>query len=591
MELLLVSLIIFLVAFIPRFLAARKIDMTWDEGLYAMNGMIALRNVVSLNFSTDAWGFEFHPPVMMYFYGIAYGLYTLIKNLLKHKFSLNRDFLYREAISGFSGRQPLTVIRMPSIILGSLSSVIVYLLCLDLFGSEIVGIIAALFLALTPLFIGWSTLAMLESGITFFYLLTIWSFLRAIGQGSLLYTVLSGIALGLTFGTRETGFLLPLVVLPWLGITSLNDYMIVGWEAVLWRGQLVLLWLFLGLIVFYATWPWLWRNPIKQFMRNLRATSKMSSGGSWNLYVTSLFASTPVTLFFLYGAGVLEVMYQATIHLESLLLLSWIVLPLVWLSLPFVPKRGGHLVTFILPALSVVAALTVEKASMILASVLRVGIGYREISLFLGFFFIGLLVFHCMTAHPYYHNYYNFVARSLDKENTIVLFGWWGEGLGEAMAYVDENAPSNTTIWVYGPKATAFYHSERVNLEGSLKGERLLYEWGKVGADVQVDEGFRLWRKGDLRFYFPYYHPSEHNNFAPAKLRAENVSHIVVYKWATYPPKVTAIDPGNRHTISTLKNNHVPAFTVKVKDMEVCWVYRVDDLEPKHEGQEYGRSC
>jgi hypothetical protein len=170
----------------------------------------------------------------------------------------------------------------------------------------------------------------------------------------------------------------------------------------------------------------------------------------------------------------------------------------------------------------------------------------------------------------------------MDKKNTIVLPGWWGEGMGKAITFVDENAPYNTTVWVYGPKATAFYHSERVDIKSSLKNEPLLYEWGKVGSDIQMDEDFQLWRKGDLRFHFPYYssHHKE-SSFDLDKLRAENVSYIVVYKWATYPSKVTAIDSWNRHVISTLRNNYVPSFTVRVKDMEICWVYKVDELVAK----------
>jgi hypothetical protein len=214
-----------------------------------------------------------------------------------------------------------------------------------------------------------------------------------------------------------------------------------------------------------------------------------------------------------------------------------------------------------------------------LASALKMGVGYGELSLFLGLLFAGLLAFHCMRAHPFYHNYYNFVARSLDRENTLVLSGWWGEGLGEAMNYVDTNAPPNTTIWVYGPKASAFYHSKRVDFKSSLEGEKLLYEWGKVATDVKVDEGFYLWRKGDLKFYFPYYHHD--TEFAPVKLKANDVSYIVVYKWATYHPKVTALDPENRQVISSLRKHYMPAFTVKVKNTDVCWLYKVDDLTAK----------
>jgi len=204
-EILLVVLI-FLVAFIPRFLAALRVDMTWDEGLYALSGITSVKNVATRNFTPDAWNSEFHPPIIMYIYGTVYAVYVFIKTLFKRGFRLNLNLLYQEGYSLFKGRRTLLVLRLPSVILGALSCVLTYLIGLDLFKSGIVAIAAALFLALTPIFIAWSSLAMLESGVTFFYLLTIWTVLRAIEGSSLIYTIFSGIALGLAFGSKETGF-------------------------------------------------------------------------------------------------------------------------------------------------------------------------------------------------------------------------------------------------------------------------------------------------------------------------------------------------------------------------------------------------
>lgn len=588
MEILLVILI-FLVAFIPRFLAALRVDMTWDEGLYVLSGIISVKNVAAHNFTSDAWGSEFHPPIIMYLYGIVYAAYVFITTLFKRGFSLNFDLLYQEGYSLFKGRRTLLVLRLPSVILGALSCSLTYLIGLDLFKSDIVAIAAALFLALTPIFIAWSSLAMLESGVTFFYLLTIWTLLRAIEFQSLVYTVFSGIALGLAFGSKETGFGVPLVVLPWATFLIVKAYVAEGLVALIGKSELLLLWFLLGLIVFYVTWPWLWKNPIKQFARNLRATSKMTSRPSAGIgfYLINLLASTPVFLVFLYGVGAVVSLSLAVTQTDVIILLSWAFLPLILMSMPFVPKRGGtYEITFIIPPLSIFAGLATLELSKVLADTLQRffgltailgSISYEIMAIWLlGSAFICLMALSCLRIHPYYIDYYNFLAMSISSFRKNLLVGWWGEGMGNAMNYIDQYAPSDSTIWIYGPKTTALYHSSRVDLGKSFNSEPLFYERSKAGFEVPIDSAFYDWRKGDLKFYFPYYYPDKHNEYDMSRLKAEKVSYVVIYKWATYSPLITAMDQDNCNLVSAIRNKWTPVFIEKMKNTEVCWVYRVD---------------
>lgn len=572
-------LLIFFTAFIPRFLAAHRVDMTWDEGLYALGGMIAIRNITTFNFSPKAWSFEFHSPVAMYLYGIAYSLYVIIATILKQGFNLNFNSLYENGISLFTGRRTLLIIRLPSIILGSLSCVLTYLICLDVFKSEMVGIMAALLLALAPSFIAWSSLAMLESGVTFFYLLTILSLLRAVQYGSIGFAMISGISLGLAFGSKETGFGLPLVLLPWLAFLLPKTYVAWGLSAVVGKFWFLPLWLLLGVAVFYVMSPSLWRNPINRFRENLGATSKMTSrpNAGWGFYVTNLLASTPTPLAFLYFIGILGAVVMAFTQVDTILILSWIIVPLALMSMPFVPKRGGaYEVTFVLPPLSILAGLALQGLSLIVVNVSGWTFGYQPLFVVLGVAFIGLTVFKCINIHPYYIDYYNFFGRKAEKKFPV---GWWGEGMSKAIAYVDQYAPPNSTIWIYGPKATSLYHSSRVDLKRSIRNESLFYERTKAGFDVQVGDHLHAWRKGDLRFYLPYYYPNEYDGLNLAQLKVENVSFIVIYRWAIYDPAVTAVDLGNYKIISALRDNYTPVFTARIKDMEVCWVYKVSDLE------------
>ncbi|MFH1327480.1 MAG: glycosyltransferase family 39 protein [Candidatus Bathyarchaeota archaeon] len=595
-EIIATALSIFLVAFVIRILTARNIGMTWDEGLYALGGMIALKNIATRNYSHKAWSFEFHPPVLMYFFGIAYATYTFIVTTLKHKQIPNFKLLYQEAIRLYSGSSSLLVVRLPSAIMGSLSCVLTYFICLDVFNNPVIGIVAALFLAITPMFIALSSLVMLESGVTFFYLLTILSFFRATEYFSIVYIIAAGILLGLTFGSKETGFLAPLAVAPWLLFSLAKAYTLGGLGLFTEELLFFILWLLLGALIFYIVWPLLWKHPITQLKRNLGSVTKMTSrrGAGYSFYSTNLLASTPFLLIILYLVGTIEsVRLLWTGQMESLIFLSWAFLPLIVMSMPFVPKRGGASeLTFILPPLSILAGLATFAISQNVAMLAHDVFGYIGTS-FYGFqeggillalscVFLGLVAFQSLKIYPYFVNYCSLAGRFLGKK--MLPPGGWGEGMDKAVVYVDNNAPSNSIVWIYGPKSTAFYHSARVNLRDSSEGQPIFYERTKAGFDSLVDENVTDWKKGDLKFYFPYYYKGEHNELDISRLKKEKVSMIVVYHWFTYDPIITDLDPGNYRIICELRKKQIPAFTVKIKGLEACWVYKVKDLGEQEKG-------
>jgi 4-amino-4-deoxy-L-arabinose transferase-like glycosyltransferase len=579
----LIPFFILLIAFIPRFLATRRVDMTWDEGLYIACGAMSLKNVATRNFSSEAWSFEFHPPVIMYLYGVTYALYVWLSTLVRRRSIPSIGILYQEGLKLFSGRKTLSVARLTSVMLGSLSCVIVYFMCLDLFKSRLMGVVAALVLALTPSFIAWSSLAMLESGVAFFFLLTIWALTRAVELNSFCYLIISGISLGLTFGSKETGFGVPIVVLPWFVSLAFKSKASLLSDVALNIGQAFLLWIALGFLTFYVIWPWLWKNPITQFLKAIRATSHMTSrkGAGWSFYLTNLFMSTPLAVGFLYTVGLIESLFLSLAQPYFLLLSAWVIVPLALMSSPLVPKRGGTFeVSFVFVPLSILSSFAIYSFSKLITEntnrFLMLSLNNWFMFLLLSFILVSLLAIACVKIHPYYVDYYN----SFSKMRRNCLIGWWGEGMAEAVAYIDQNAPKNSSVWIYGPKATAFYHTSRINLKESIGKESLFYERSKSGIDVQISKDFCVWREGDLKFCFPYYYPIKDGDLDVAQLKAENVSYILVYRWATYDPAITAMAPDHHRVVSMLRSS-VPAFTSKIKGEEVCWVYKVGDLMPK----------
>jgi 4-amino-4-deoxy-L-arabinose transferase-like glycosyltransferase len=553
--------------------------MTWDEGLYVLVGSVGLKNILRRNFASDAWNLEFHPPIMMYVYGITYGIYVMVVSTLRGGFTrLRIGTLYEEGVRLFSGRGALFVVRFPSAVLGSLSVVLCYFTTLQLFRSESVAILAALILAFTPAFLAWSSLAMLESGLVFFYLASLYSLILSVGQNSLILAAASGVLLGLALGTKETGFGIILAALPWGIVRFAKDLLMSDSSGVWSLVGIFSTWIIVALSTLYIAWPWLWGNPFRGFKTHIQTASEMPSipWAGWSFYIVRLAESTPVHLFFLYSLGTVSAFFLAGRLVDIIVILSWAILPLSIMSLPFIPKRvGAYEVTFLLPALSILAASAAWFIDQLAVALLPIPVAISSVPI-VGASVLVILVLQCVTVHPYYMNYRNLFAHSQTGGNRGFPVGWWGEGLDLAMRYIDVVAPQNSTVWIYGPRSTAFYHSTRADSKRSLANEPLFDMRAKAGFDVPTDTHFYDWKTGDLKFYFPYYYPGRQSIRDLERLELARVHFVVVTRWATHDAAL--LDPDNEEIVSELVRNHRPVHTVKVKNDEVCWVFSVDNI-------------
>jgi len=116
-------------------------------------------------------------------------------------------------IFGFSG----VSILLPSALAGVISVILVYLLVKKSFGN-IAGLISALFLAITPVFVAVSRNNTIDNILIVFLLLGCWALSIAVEKGKLKYLILSMIFVGLGFNVKMTQAYL---VIPALYITYL----------------------------------------------------------------------------------------------------------------------------------------------------------------------------------------------------------------------------------------------------------------------------------------------------------------------------------------------------------------------------------
>jgi hypothetical protein len=550
--------ILFLIALFPRLHMAWRVGMTWDEGLYILCGSLSLRNLLRRDFSEEAWGLEFHSPFIMYLFGLSYGVYSILRSLLRHGRRLGFSKAYEEALRGFHGRGALLASRLPAVLLGSLSVPLLFLLVLEVTGVQEAALLAALFLALLPVYIAWTSLAMLEGGVTFFILLTLLTLVKGLDGSSLLFVAFSGISLGMAFASREFGYFVPIIASPWLA------YVLRESQHPAAVGGLLLLWLSLGALTFYLLWPFLWRRPVKQFLRTFRDVREMEEGGGWNFFLVNFLATAPVPLLLLSGIGTLEAVLSVGSRPFLLIFLGWFFIPLLVVSLPPFPKRGGvYELTFLMPSLAALGGLGVVGT----ADLLGTGPYWIAVPILLW-----LLLSDLRTA-PYYMDYYNLYGRHLLRtpESSLIPPGWWGEGMDEAMEFLDSSAEPGSKVWVYGPKATALYHSSRADLvEG---GREIFHERAKTGLKISLSEEVSKWKGGDLEVSLPYYQQEGMEDLSLERLRKLNVDYLVIYRWALYSPTMTRLSSGHRSLIQEVRKTLKPLHTVRIKEWKVCWVY------------------
>lgn len=333
--------------------------------------------------------------------------------------------------------------RLLSAFLGTLTVLLTMLIGRRLY-DERVGVLAGVIFALLPTSIAFSRVLGLDTPTTFFFTLTIWLFIEALEAKRLgwVWHLVAAVAFGLALGTRFSSALL----WPLLGALALIYY----WPA--WRqgkqfGQLAwsALYLVVPPLIVYATWPWLWSDFAAHWDQTI---------GHWN----------PVSGFFL---GVIQfpgivyyllyylVSFPALVVLASVFFASrtlvrgsrsdWVVL--IWFLAVFAfalygLRQGGiRYLLALTPALALgVAAWITELASRMKR--------YPQAAWALPAILVAYLGVHAVLHQPYQLDYYNEFSGGTAEVAKKKLFqvGWWGEGVDEAVEWLNAHAPFDATL-------------------------------------------------------------------------------------------------------------------------------------------------
>lgn len=269
---------------------------------------------------------------------------------------------------------------------------------------------------------------------------SVYSFLWNIAPGALF--------LGLTTCIRVLGPLAGLLI-------ALYAFRQKGARALLMLG----IYAFLAFVAMYATWPYLWPDPIGHLVESAGVMAKYPWEGKV-LFESVMYNSTDIPRSYLpvlLGIQLTEpvwVLFAAGLGLTALSVARkqensrhLLVLSLVWFVLPvlgFIALRSPlydnfRQVFFILPPVFLMAGVVFEKIKRPML----------QIALIVLCVLPGVIA--GIRLHPYEYIYYNsFIGGEAGAFRRFEL-DYWGTSYREAAGWLNRNAPANAPVWVEGP--------------------------------------------------------------------------------------------------------------------------------------------
>jgi hypothetical protein len=218
----------------------------------------------------------------------------------------------------------------------------------------------------------------------------------------------------------------------------------------------------IGAITIYIAWPGLWDHPIKNYLDSLF----MASDFPWDGKV--LFRGIeydPGTLPKTFLPVLLSIQFTVTAILTIVggILISltnmfkqksdWIKLTVLylWILIPFAfvitlePKYYDNFrhFLFIIPPLFVFAAIGIQR---VFDAVKR-----PAIQALIAILLILPNLFPLVRLHPYQYVYYNLFTGGLPGAFRSYEMDYWGTSFREATDFVNQTAPQDAKIYVYGP--------------------------------------------------------------------------------------------------------------------------------------------
>ena len=480
-------------------LTSSRIGMCWDEAYYVEAGSRTL-NWIEACFSGD------YPPIQGPDLELWWNTYKMEP---KGHPSITRFLVALGFSMPYLEDYPLFAMRWPNAVLYGLTLVVLYLLA-RLHCGRLTARIAVVAYFFMPRVFGQAHFALTETPTVFLTVLTVYAFVR--GLESRRWAVGAGVFFGLALSTKINGAFLPLIVLPWAFLfhrpRSLNNtYSMI----------------FLGPIVMFLSWPWLWDQPLIHLIQYVfwnashnqigllflgKIYNNTTEAVPWHYPLTIIALTVPLVPLILSTLGVARTLRDPQQQSVGILFLWAALLPCLIPILLHSPKYDGE--RLFLPAFPFLAILAGIGGSVLVRIAghfdRKSPTHVRASLVFLVVLLLLVLngVWAFLSVHPYYLTYFNELAGGRKRAFARFEMTYWGEGLNrEALEVLNKTIPDGSTLC---PRALNIEVLKYYKLWGWLKKGIILNE--DQGADFHLLQ-YRRGLFGDVD-WFLYEDHGEH---------------------------------------------------------------------------------
>ena len=303
---------------------------------------------------------------------------------------------------------------------------------------------AVAFLFLSPRIAGDTMANVKDFAEMVFFSLAAISFFYAIERGSLRGVIGAGCLWGIALGTKANALFLPPIVIlyllvrgippAWAGRRRALMLAIIGWGAI-------------GFAVFFASWPYLWQDPIRTLRSNAMYLLARKSGtrAEDTAGPFAMLALTTPLLFLVASAGGLVLLVKRIRERRpwELFLGCWIAVVVSRLALPAAVNFDGvrHFLE-LFPPLAALAGAAVSFAIRTLSTRWRV-----VVTAVIAF----TLATDLARVHPFESAYWNFIGGGLPgamARKEPQAGDYWAASYRVGMRWLNENAPPNSILVV-----------------------------------------------------------------------------------------------------------------------------------------------
>jgi hypothetical protein len=281
--------------------------------------------------------------------------------------------------------------------------------------------------------------------------------------------IAGAIVLGFTVGLRQIGLFAGALVSLYL----------------LYRGRarsilpLLFYWTIAALVT-YATWPYLWSDPIQNITKSFTAIQGFGTQGvrflgqeylaaalPWSYFpiLVSLDLTEPTLLLAVLGLGVVlwRFLRRRTDRIVVSLLALWVGVPVAWLMTQSVTIYDNirHFF-FVLPPLLVVAGVGLDALLLRLRRPWQCGVLFALV--------MAPGVWGIISLHPYEYSYFNSLAGGVSGAYGRFDLDYWCISIKEATEVVNQIADNGDRLTVLGP-----YRSALPYLRPDLNRNRLRF--------------------------------------------------------------------------------------------------------------------